>query len=86
MADAPVQCSAATFQSAVTAGTSSQSRAFTAGSHPNAHLGAHRGNMLVLRMLSRPQKSMTTRSRPTPQPPWGGAPYLGTGNSREGSG
>lgn len=27
-------------------------------------------------MLSRPQKSMTTRSSPTPAPPWGGAPNL----------
>ena len=27
-------------------------------------------------MLSRPQKSITTRSSPTPKPPCGGAPYL----------
>ena len=27
-------------------------------------------------MLSRPQNSITTRSRPTPAPPCGGAPYL----------
>ena len=35
-----------------------------------------RGNMDVLRMLSRPQYSMTTRSSPTPAPPCGGAPNL----------
>lgn len=35
-----------------------------------------RGNMDVFLMLFRPQYSMTTRSRPTPAPPWGGAPYL----------
>lgn len=33
-----------------------------------------RGNMEVLRMLSSPRYSITTRSRPTPAPPWGGAP------------
>lgn len=27
------------------------------------------------RMLPRPRKSMTTRSRPTPPPPWGGTPW-----------
>lgn len=35
-----------------------------------------RGNMLVFRMLSRPKNSITTRSIPTPAPPWGRAPYL----------
>ena len=33
-------------------------------------------------MLSRPQNSMTTRSRPTPAPPCGGAPYLHTQQGR----
>lgn len=32
--------------------------------------------MLVLRMLSRPRYSITTRSSPTPTPPCGGTPYL----------
>lgn len=35
-----------------------------------------RGNMLVLRMLSSPRNSITTRSMPTPAPPCGRAPYL----------
>ena len=34
-----------------------------------------RGNIEVLRMLSRLRKSITTRSRPMPPPPCGLAPY-----------
>ena len=35
-----------------------------------------RGNMDVSRMFDSPQYNMTTRSKPTPAPPCGTAPYL----------
>lgn len=34
------------------------------------------GNRDVFRTLPSPQNNITTRSSPTPQPPWGGHPYL----------
>ena len=42
--------------------------------HQGLRREGSRGNMVVLRMLPRPRKSMTTRSRPMPAPAWGGAP------------
>lgn len=44
--------------------------------HQGVSLWGSRGKRDVLRMLLRAQKSITTRSRPTPKPPCGGAPYL----------
>ena len=44
--------------------------------HQGASLRGSRGYKDVLRMLLRLQKSITTRSNPTPNPPWGHAPYL----------
>lgn len=42
--------------------------------HQGAKRLGSRGNIDVLRMLFKPRNNITTRSRPTPQPPWGGAP------------
>lgn len=44
--------------------------------HQGAILSGSRGNKDAFRMLFKPQKSITTRSSPTPNPPCGGAPYL----------
>lgn len=41
-----------------------------------ASLSGSRGYKEVFRMLFNAQKSITTRSNPTPNPPCGGAPYL----------